>query len=96
MILDKINLETRLKRRPDLVASNMDGETVMLDMESGQYFGMDAIGSVIWDKLQMPTSVADLCHALQAEFEVDAKTCEQDVSEFLQELVENGLLEVVE
>ena len=89
-----MNLETVLVKRADLLSSGMDEDTVMFDLNSGRYFGMDVVGSAIWSRLKDPVRVSDLCDLLQQEFDVDQETCERDVLAFLDELLENQLVQV--
>lgn len=91
-----IAMDQMICRRKDLVASQMDDEIVMLDMESGQYFGMNPIASAIWEKLEQPITLFELCEKLMVEFEVEPEQCKNDVSQFVEQLVENKLLEVCE
>ncbi len=87
-----ILLTTQIQRRGDLLSSEMDGETVMLDMVSGYYFSMDSVGGRIWQLLENTQTVAQLCETLQQEYEVDAETCAREVVEFLQELSKHQLI----
>jgi hypothetical protein len=71
-----------------------DTETVMLDIERGTYFGVQEVGKAIWDHLEHPTTVDDLCSHLMDEFEVDRDTCLEQVQAFLGDLLEHRLIEV--
>lgn len=68
-------------------------ESVMLDSEAGQYFGLNAVGTYIWELLEQPRSVPELREAVCAEFDVDGATCEADISEFLHSLIANGIVQ---
>ncbi len=74
--------------------ARIGNELVMLDVEQGAYFGMDAVGTVIWEKLAAPVRVEDLCTALRQEYDVDADTCRREVLAFLETLRRHGLLEL--
>lgn len=97
-------MENNLKVRPDsvvvssedLVATDLDGEIVMMSIENGQYYGLDDIGSRIWTLLEKPHRVSDLCDILMQEFEVELEQCQQDVLAFLNELAEDSLVKCVE
>ena len=79
----------------ELVSSDLDGETVMMSVENGKYYGMDAIGSRIWALIKEPCSVSELCNILLTEFKVDRERCEKDVLIFLNKLAEDNLVKVV-
>ena len=84
-----------VKRSPDHVATDMAGETVVLDMKSGMYYGMDGVAGTIWTLLEQPRTLADLQAAVVAEYEVDPESCERDVIAFVESLRAAGLVEVV-
>jgi hypothetical protein len=79
----------------ELVSSDLDGETVMMSVKNGKYYGMDAIGSRIWTLIKQPRSVSELCDILLEEFDVDCERCEGDVLIFLNKLAEDNLIRIV-
>jgi hypothetical protein len=86
--------DSLLQRNNDIMTAEMGEELVMLHLDRSSYFGMDEIGREIWAQLQNSISLADLCAALQKEFDVDAETCLQDTEHFLRRLARNDLLTV--
>ena len=64
----------------------------MMSIEKGRYFGVNAVGARIWELLETPQTVEQLCARLCAEFEVDAQTCEAAVVEFTRNLIDNGIV----
>ena len=91
-----MDTQTTLKRNPELLAVDMDGETVMMDMESGNYFGINAVGSHIWEALEAEKKVADVIETVNSHFEVqDGDTVQNDILGFLSDMVEHQLLEVI-
>jgi len=78
----------------DQVSSDLAGETVLLSMQSAMYYGLDQVGSRIWELVREPIRVSDLRDAIMREYDVEAESCEADVLAFLRELVANGLIEV--
>ena len=78
------------------VAVDMDDTVVMMSLERGKYYGLDKVGSRIWELLSEPRSVAELCATLESEFEVEAQTCARDVREFLTELAGEKLIRIVD
>lgn len=83
-----------LARPAHLVASEVDGEMVILNIESGHFFQLNQIGSRIWEALETPMALADLCRAMGDRFDADPETCRRDVTEFVELLSENGLVTV--
>ena len=90
----KITTETVISRIEEIVASNIDGETVMMSIENGKYYGLDDIGSRIWELIEKRIKVSNLIDTLLERFDVDRETCEKDVLKFLNELNEDRILEV--
>jgi len=74
------------------MASPVDNELVMMDIERGMYYALNPVGSDIWERLAEPQKVADLCAQLQRVYVVDRATCEADVLAVLNDMAENGLL----
>ena len=78
------------------VSAEVDGEVVMMSVEQGNYYGLDEVGSRIWELVETPSTVTAVCDALVAEFDVDRATCEGDVIRFIQEMADQGLVTVDE
>lgn len=90
--MSNITLESVVRRSSDVMASQVDNELVMMDIERGMYYALNAVGADIWARLAEPQKVADLCAQLQQEYAVDRATCEADVLAVLNDMAENGLL----
>jgi hypothetical protein len=89
-----ISTESIICQIEDIVASDIDDEKVMMSVERGQYYGLDPVGSRVWELIENPIRVSDLIDALLLKYDVDRETCERDVLAFLGELSEDGLLRV--
>jgi len=81
-----------IKQTGDVVASEIDGETVMMSIENGEYYGLDGIGSHIWELIKKPIKVSDLIDSMMEKYEVDFDTCEKDVLAFLNDLDRDNIL----
>ena len=84
-----------IARAEGLVASEVNGEVVILSIELGHFFHLNATGSRIWNLLDGPMTVAALSATLGERFAVDAEECRRDVTEFVEGMLEKGLLERV-
>ena len=78
----------------DQVSCDLAGETAILDLKSGQYYGLNPVGARIWDFIQESRSVAEVLNAILSEYDVDARACERDLFALLEELQRKGLVEV--
>ncbi|MCB2263467.1 MAG: lasso peptide biosynthesis PqqD family chaperone [Candidatus Thiosymbion ectosymbiont of Robbea hypermnestra] len=81
-------------RGNDLVFSDIEGEVVMMSIEKGNYYCLNEVGSRIWQLIEQPTTLADVCHELQEDFQVEPAACEQEVFKFAEKMVTAGLIEV--
>jgi hypothetical protein len=83
---------------PDVVWREVDGEVVLLNVVTGQYFGLDAVGSQVWILLQSAGSkgvnLDTLCSLVSSQFEVDPGTAERDLTTLINELLAQQLLVV--
>ena len=86
--MTNIEIGTRVKRNDEVVEAIIDGETVMMDIESGNYYGLDLVATRIWQIIESPLAIQDICSQLLAEYDVSEKQCQQDVIDFVSEMVE--------
>jgi hypothetical protein len=83
-----------VRRATDQIACDMGGETVILDLKSGTYYGLDVLGARIWTLIEQPASVSSIRDAIVSDYEVDDATCERDILTFLKQMQEAGLVEI--
>ncbi len=83
--MDK-NTIVRSKKKLDITILN--GEKVILDFTTGNYYVIKGVGSIILDMLEDEISVNDIIEKLLIEYDVSHEECEQSVIEFLQKLKE--------
>jgi len=89
-----IQLSSIVFASSDLLSTELDGELVMMDLESGQYISLDRIGAEIWRGLAQPRKVAELCQSLGERYEAPAEEIERDVLALLVRMEENKLIRV--
>ena len=90
-----INQDTIVAQMPDLVAVDTgDEETAMLDIQSGKYFGLDDIGSRIWELIEKPRTVHEVVVELLKEYEIEEEPCLRDVLAFLNKLNKQKLIKL--
>ena len=87
-----LDLATPYSPTSDAVESRLQDETVILHLGSGTYFGLNEIGTVIWEQLQNCQSPEAICAHLRATFADAPPTLEQDVTGFLADLLMNDLI----
>jgi hypothetical protein len=89
-----ITTRSVVTKAPEQVACDMGGEAVMLNMQSGVYYGTDDIGALVWNLLDEPRSVEAIRDTILEQYSVDADRCEQDLLAFLNEMEAAGLVEI--
>jgi hypothetical protein len=80
---------------PDgVLVQRIDDETVLLDLDAGCYFGLDSVATDMWEALASSDSTQAARQALLDSYEVDAERLDEDLAEFVAELLSRGLLKV--
>ena len=87
--------EQLVKRSSDIIASEVDGEVVMMSVDKGMYFGMDSIGGDIWKKLEEPKTISRICEELNQEYAAELNTIQKDVNLFMKDLLDQNIIELV-
>jgi hypothetical protein len=78
----------------DTLSSAVGDETVILHFDAGTYFGLDDVGTRVWQLLQQPRTVGELLDLIEEEYDVERERCEAAILPFLEDLVTNGLVSV--
>ena len=76
------------------VSCDLSGETVLLNLQKGVYYGLDQVGNRVWNLIQQPKTIHEIQQVISEEYEVDADQCRQDLLVLMEELQTNGLIEV--
>jgi hypothetical protein len=88
-----MSFDSRLRIPDDVLVSELDGESVLLNLRSESYFGLDEMGTRIWELLKSE-SIQRVYDTLLADYDVDPEMLRVDLSELLDNLVQQGLVEV--
>jgi hypothetical protein len=86
-----VDLETKLSIPPQVMSRLVGDETVLLDLASGVYFGLDGVGKRIWESVADGKSLVQTVEVIVAEYKVDEMQAQADVLAFASDLVERGL-----
>ena len=81
-----------LRISPDVVFRDLEGEAVILDLASGRYFGLNAVGTRIWALLEGGTPTDRIVEAIVDEYDADAQQIARDVRGLIDELTSRGLI----
>jgi hypothetical protein len=90
-----LNRNTILQRNPDQLFTMIDDEVVMLNIKYEEYLNLNSQASYIWQQLQMPRSFGELTEQLCTVYNVEKKVCTEDTLEFITELIEKDIIQIV-
>ena len=89
-----MNLSDIVTIPPQVIARLAGDETVILDLASGTYYGLDPVGARIWQLMAEGKALASVCETLVDEFDVSRETLELDVLRLTKELCAKGLVNI--
>ena len=87
-----MELDAKITIPPQVMSRLVGEETVLLDLESGIYFGLDGVGKRIWESLSDGKTLVETAAIIASEYDVDEARAETDLITFATELLERGLL----
>ena len=87
-----MNLNQNISLSPDVISQEVSGETVLLDLESENYFGLDEIGTRIWQLIKETNELQSIFDTLLEEYDVSEERLQLDVTTLLTEIEGLGLV----
>ena len=87
-----MNRHDRVAVRDGVMFNRVGEEVVLLDLDSGTYYGLDAVGGRLWDLITGTATVGEAIETMLGEYEVEADVLESDVMRLVAELEEKGLI----
>lgn len=84
--------DTMIMRSDTTLSSIIDGEAVLIGIETGRYYGLDAIGTAIWNRIEQPCRVDALCAGLAEEFDGDPAVIAEETRAFIDLLAARDLV----
>jgi hypothetical protein len=81
-----------LRIADNVVFRNLAGESVLLNLDTGTYFGLDAVGTRLWNLVAEHRSTAQVINILLSEYDVDEPRLQTDVNTLIDQLLAKGLL----
>lgn len=89
-----ITLETKVAQSQDIMASSVDSEVVMANISTDKYYGLNPVSTRIWQLLEQPKSLVEVCDVLVEQYDVDKQICQNDVLTFVRKMVDEQILEL--
>jgi hypothetical protein len=91
-----ISFQARVIVPAHVVLQDVEGESVLLNLDSEHYFGLDEVGTRIWAVLTQAASIQEAYEYLLTQYDVPPDVLRADVEELIGQLVDNGLLELAD
>lgn len=89
-----ISFTMRVSIPKDILIRQVDGESVILNLSSERYFGLDEVGTRMWQVLSDCESIQNAYETLLYEYDVTPEQLRNDLYQLIEQLVENGLIDV--
>ena len=89
-----LTLDSRVRINQDVLFQELHGEAVLLNLKSGVYFGLDSVGTRIWQLLADQDLLSDVAGSIAAEFDVTEDRCAADLTALVADLERHGLVTV--
>ena len=87
-----VTLDLAVRPSEHCMVRTLDGESVLLNLESSTYFGLDPVGTRIWQLIERHRRLGDVLRDLLQEYEVEADVMERDLIQLVSELLGQGLV----
>ncbi len=85
-------LETRWQISDNAVDNAVGDEVVILHLANGTYFGLEAVGALLWRGLKAGETPLMVRDQILAAYDIDQETAEHDLAKFMQELIDGELI----
>lgn len=94
--MDSLTEHTVIVRAEELAVTDLDGETVILDIETGKYFGLNEVGTQVFALTEESLPVSDVLDQLISMYDIPAEQLREDTMAFLHEMRTHGLIRRVD
>jgi len=89
-----LTADTTIAASRDQVSCDLAGEAAILNLKNSQYYGLNPVGALLWSMVQQPSTIGAIRDAIVKTYAIDAPQCERDVIALVEELAEEGLVEI--
>ncbi len=90
----KVSFDTRISVSTDLLVSKVSDEMVILNYSNETYYGLNRIGSRVWDSLTKGNSILDIYEIFRSDFKVPKEKLLRDILNLVEQLLKQGLVTV--
>ncbi len=93
---DKLMMDLKdiVEANSNLMMADLEGEAVLLNIQTGRYFGLNEVGTTVWSLLKTPCSIEDILQHMQELYEVSSDALQEDLLQFLADMEKRNLLRI--
>lgn len=88
----EISLNSRVRIQDDVLFQELQGEAVLLNLQTGVYLGLNQLGTRIWQLLQEDGALSQVMEVILREYDVTQEKCAQDLLDLVRQMEKQGLL----
>jgi hypothetical protein len=96
MEISEVRFDRRVVKSPDVLLQQIEGESVLLHMTLGEYYGLNVPGTAMWQALAESPSIQVAYDRLAAEFDVEPERLKSDLIRLIQDLTVQGLIQLAD
>jgi len=90
----RLVVDSLVKQNPAVLSAEVGDAVVLLHAERNAYFDTDSVGAEVWRLIVSPVAVSEICRSLEAIYEVEPGTCQAEVLSFLEDALNEGIIQV--
>jgi hypothetical protein len=84
---------TIIQRKKDILQSKVDNDYVLMSLKKNGYYGLNSVAGRVWELIEEPVTFKAITDKLIQEYDIDHKTCKEEIIKLLKTLKNSGLLE---
>ena len=92
--MSEISTASRVRISDDALFQELQGEAVVLDLKTGVYFGLDRVGTRIWQLLGEHELLSEVAEVIRNEYDVSEQRCTEDLVALVRRLSDDGLVAI--
>jgi len=92
--MSTLNEESIVSRTGEQVATEVEDKVALLQLSTGKYYALNAVGALIWSQLESPRTIRALAESVVAEYDIDLQTAVKDARILVQALHDAGFLTI--
>jgi hypothetical protein len=92
--LNSLTDSTEIVAADDCLSTTIEGESVILHVGSDKYYGFNEVGTYVWESIQRPRTIKEVCQDVTEEYNVEYDQCRADIEDLIRDLVDKNLARI--